>query len=157
MTLAARWMITPERAKKTVQLTMQRGVHTCLNPTLVRQFPTNDRMLCYKWLPRTTLGDTLFAGTPSHNGKKFAQAYSMSFRWARAHPMTRKGEAHETLSLLFHCDGVPPTMVFDSSKEQWKSNAKETLRENFVRLIATQDRLNPTPHSSRPLKVVSVN
>jgi hypothetical protein len=31
--------------------------------------------------------------------------------------MTRKGEAHETLSLLFHRDGVPPTMVLDGSKE----------------------------------------
>ncbi len=36
MTLAARWMIALERAKKTVQLTTQCGVRTCLNPTLVR-------------------------------------------------------------------------------------------------------------------------
>jgi hypothetical protein len=34
MTLTARWMIALERAKKTVQLTMQRGVYTCLNPML---------------------------------------------------------------------------------------------------------------------------
>jgi hypothetical protein len=111
MTLAARWMIASEQAKKTVQLTMQRGVHTCLNPTLAQQFPTNDRMLCYKWLPHTTFTDTLFAGTPSRSGNKCAQAYSTSFGWAKAHPMTRKGEARQTLSLLFHCDGVPPTMV----------------------------------------------
>ncbi len=58
--------------------------------------------------------------------------------------MTRKGEAHETLSLLFHCDGVPLTMVL-------------TLRGNFARLIAMQDRLNPTPCGNRPLRVVSVN
>jgi hypothetical protein len=32
--------------------------------------------------------------------------------------MTRKGEAHKTLSLLFNCDGVPPTMIFDGLKEQ---------------------------------------
>ncbi len=36
MTLAGRWMIVPDHAKKTVQLTMQRAVHTCLNPTLAR-------------------------------------------------------------------------------------------------------------------------
>ena len=30
-TLAARWMVSQERAKQTVQLTTQRGVHTCLN------------------------------------------------------------------------------------------------------------------------------
>jgi hypothetical protein len=35
-TLAARWMVSPDRAKWTVQLTMQRGVRTCLNPTLAR-------------------------------------------------------------------------------------------------------------------------
>ncbi len=34
MTLAAWWMIAPDRAKKSVPLTMQRDVHTCLNPML---------------------------------------------------------------------------------------------------------------------------
>jgi hypothetical protein len=36
MTLAAQWRIAPERAKKTVQLTMQCGIRTCLNPTLAQ-------------------------------------------------------------------------------------------------------------------------
>ncbi len=129
MTLAARWMIALERAKKTVQLTTQWGVCTCLNPTLTRQFQINDQMLCYKRLPHTTFTDTLFAGTPSCSGNKCAQAYSTSFGWARAHPMTRKGEAHETLSLLFHCDGVPPPMVFDGLKEQCQGDFKRKLRK----------------------------
>ncbi len=34
MTLAGQWMIAPDRAKKTVQRTTQRGVCTCLNPML---------------------------------------------------------------------------------------------------------------------------
>ncbi len=33
-TLAACWMISPECARQTVVMTMQRGVRTCLNPTL---------------------------------------------------------------------------------------------------------------------------
>ncbi len=33
-TLAARWMISPERAEQNVIMTMQRGVQTYLNPTL---------------------------------------------------------------------------------------------------------------------------
>ncbi len=53
----------------------------------------------------------------------------MSFGWARAHPMTRKGEAHEILSLLFHRDGVPPTMVLDGSKEQTKGDVMRKLHE----------------------------
>ena len=101
MTLAARWMIAMECAKKTVQLTMQHGVCTCLNPMLARQFRTNDRMLCYKRLPHTTFTDTLFDGTPSCSGNKCVQVFSTFFGWARAHPMTRKGESHETLSLLY--------------------------------------------------------
>jgi hypothetical protein len=32
-TLAARWMISPKRAKHTVIMAKQRGVQTCLNPT----------------------------------------------------------------------------------------------------------------------------
>ncbi len=43
--------------------------------------------------------------------------------------MTRKGEAHETLSLLFHRDSVPPTMVFDGLKEQCKVDFKRKLRK----------------------------
>jgi hypothetical protein len=110
-------------------------------------------MLCYKQLPHTTFTDMLIAGTPSRSGNKCAQAYSTSFGWARAHHMTSKGEAHETLSLLFHCDGVPLTMVFEGLKEQCKGD----FRGDFARQIATQDILNPTPHGSRLLRVVSVN
>ncbi len=68
MTLAGRWMIALDHSKKTVQQTTQRGVCTCLNPTLARQFPTNDRMLCYKRLPHTAFTDTMFAGTPFCSG-----------------------------------------------------------------------------------------
>ncbi len=102
MTLAGRWMITPDRAKKTVKQTMQWGVRTCLNPTLAQRFLTNDRIFCYKRLQHTTFTDTMFAGMPSRSGNKCAQVYTTSFGWARANPMTRKGAAHETLSLLFH-------------------------------------------------------
>ncbi len=131
MTLAAWWMMALEHAKKTVQLTTQQGARTCLNPMLAWQFltrfPTNDQMLCYKQLPHTTFTDRLFAGTPPCSGNKCAQAFSTSFGWARVHPMTRKGEAHETLSLLFHCDGVPQTMAFDGSKEQCQGDFKRKL------------------------------
>jgi hypothetical protein len=153
MTLAARWMIALESVKKTVQLTTQWGVHTCLNPMLAQRFPTNDRMLCYKWLPHRTFTDTLFASTPSRSGNKCAQAFSTSFGWARVHPMTRKGEAHEILSLLFHRDGVPPTMVFDGLKEQCQGDFKRKLCKADCHARQTE----PTPHGSWPLRVVSVN
>jgi hypothetical protein len=116
MTLTGQWMITLDRAKETVQRTRLRGIRTCLNPTLAQEFPTYDRMLRYTRLPHTPFTGTMFAGMPSRSGNKCAQVYAMSFGWARAHPMTRKGDAHETLSLLFHRDSVPPTMVLDGLK-----------------------------------------
>jgi len=66
----------------------------------------------------TLLKPTLYPGSNDLVRHKCAEVYSTSFGWAKAYPMTRKGEAHETLSLLFHRDGVPPTMVLDGSKEQ---------------------------------------
>jgi hypothetical protein len=128
-TLAACWMISPERAKQTVVMTMQRGVRTCLNPTLSRRFPTNDCMLRYKRVLHTMFSNTLFAGSVLRQGNKMAQVYARYFGWARAHPMKRKGDAHETLSLVFQRDGVPPTMVTDDSKEQTKGEFRQKLKE----------------------------
>jgi hypothetical protein len=109
--LASHWIISPEHAKRTVVMTTQRGVRTCLNPTLSPRFPTNDRMLWDIRVLHTMFSNTLFAGSVSQQGNKMAQAYATSFGCARAHPMKRKGDAHETLSLVFQRDGVPPTMV----------------------------------------------
>jgi hypothetical protein len=63
--LATQWMISLECAKQTIIMTMQRGMRTCLNPILSRQFPTNDQMLWYKPILHTMFSDTLFAGSVS--------------------------------------------------------------------------------------------
>ncbi len=73
--------------------------------------------------------DTFFAGSVSRQGNKMAQAYATSFGWARAHPMKRKRDAHETLSLVFQRDDVPPTMVTNDSKEQTKGEFRRKLKE----------------------------
>jgi hypothetical protein len=41
-TLAACWMISLECVKRTIVMTMQKGVRKCLNPTLSQRFLTND-------------------------------------------------------------------------------------------------------------------
>jgi hypothetical protein len=43
--------------------------------------------------------------------------------------MKRKGDAHETLSLVFQHDGVPPTMVTGNLKEQTKAEFQHKLKE----------------------------
>ncbi len=86
-------------------------------------------MLWCKRVLHTMFSDTLFAGSVSRQSNKMAQVYVTSFGWARAHPMKRKGDAHETLSLVFQCNGVPPTMVIDDSKEQTKGEFRQKLKE----------------------------
>ncbi len=99
-TLATHWMISPERVNHIVVMPKQRGVRTCLNPTLSQHSPTNDQTFWYKLVLYTMFRDTMFAGSMSRQGNKMAQAYATSFGWACAHPMKHKGEEHETLSLV---------------------------------------------------------
>jgi hypothetical protein len=73
--------------------------------------------------------NTLFAGSVSRQGNKMAQVYATSFGGALAHPMKCKGDAHETLPLVFQRDGVPPTMVTNDSKEQTKGEFCQKLKE----------------------------
>jgi hypothetical protein len=73
--------------------------------------------------------DMFFAGSISQQGNKKAQAYATSFGWTGAHPLKRKGDAHETLSLVFQRKGVPLTMVTDDSKEQTKGEFQQKLKE----------------------------
>ncbi len=147
-TVATHWTISPECAKLTVVMTMQRGVMTCLNPTLSWHFLTNDQMLWYKCVLHTMFSDTMFAGSMSQQINKMIQAYMTSFGWACAHPMKCKGEAHETLSLVFQCNGGPLTMVTNDSKER----LRESSDKNSRRLTATLEWPNPTLDGSKPLR-----
>ena len=127
--LSQRWLISPDRAKTTVRKTTQRGVRNIMNPSMSRRYPTNDRMLRYPRLNHPLFSDTLIAGTKSKRGNKNAQVYGSSFGWCRAFPMATKGDAHDTLPLLFKRDGVPPDMIMDNSKEQLSKAFRKKLRE----------------------------
>ncbi len=46
------------------------------------------------------------------------QVFASDFGWVGVYPMKTKGEAHKALSLMFQHEGLPPSMVMGSSKEQ---------------------------------------
>ncbi len=54
----------------------------------------------------------------SHENNKCAQVFALNFGWVHVYPMKTKGEAFKVLSLMFCCEGTPPSMVMDGSKEQ---------------------------------------
>ena len=51
------------------------------------------------------------------------------FGWSRAHPMKNKANVHETLSLIFRRDGVPPKMMIYGSKEQTLASFRNKYQE----------------------------
>ena len=52
--------------------------------------------------------------------------------------MKLKSEAHETLSLLFKRDGVPPKIVVDNSKEPTLGKFLKKCKEADSQLVTTE-------------------
>ena len=83
----------------------------------------------YKRLPQTVFAYTMEAGVVSNLQNNYAQAYCTQYGLSRVHPIRLKKYAHETLSLIFKWDGVPPNIFFGNSKEQTLGKfAKKMLR-----------------------------
>jgi hypothetical protein len=116
--LARRWGIGLNQAKQMILKMMQCGICSVLHPSLARHYLTNDRMFRYKRLPNELFSDTLLSKMKSRLGSKYAQVYGARNGWTRAFGMKAKSNAHETLLLLFQCEGVPPVMIVDGAKEQ---------------------------------------
>ena len=132
-----RWNIYQRKALNNVKQTTQRGVRTCLHPSLVRRFPTNDRMMIYKRLTHPVFADTMEAGVVSTCQNKYAQAYCTQYGWSCVHPMTLNKHAHETLSIIFKRYWVPPKIVVDNSKKKSLGKFANKFRETDCHLVTT--------------------
>ena len=102
--------------------------------------------------------DTMSSSVLSRNGNKYAQVFLTNFGWVKAFPMQRKSEAHEALSLLFSCHGVPHTMIMDGSKEQILGEFKKKLRQADCRLKQIEPRspwMNDAERAIKELKLGS--
>ena len=137
-TLARRWEIPSDKARATVKKTTQQGVRSTLHPTLSHRFPTNDRMLRYRHMLYPVFSDTLQSSCLYAAGMKYGQAYCTSFGWSRCHPMKKKSKYHKTLYLMFKCDGVPPRMIVDNSKEQSLGEFRRKCCEVDCHLVNTE-------------------
>ncbi|KAI2510101.1 Reverse transcriptase (RNA-dependent DNA polymerase) [Fragilaria crotonensis] len=136
--LSKNWGIDIHTARRTVQVTTQRGIRTLLNPTLSRRFRTNDRQLRYRRLPIDCFTDTLISNTVSARNNKYAQIFATPDGWCRAFPMRKKSDAHEGLSLLFQREGVPNTFIMDGAKEQLHGQFRKKCREAGARVKQTE-------------------
>ena len=83
--LATNWNIDLDTARRTVEVTTQRGVRTVSNPSLSRRYRTNDRQLRYRRIPFDMFSDAMIASVPSwHRRNQYAQVFGIPNGWARA-------------------------------------------------------------------------
>ena len=66
---------------------------------------------------------------------KFVQVYCTSFGLSRCHPIKKKSESQETLSLMFKCDGVPLRTIVENPKEQSLAEFEHNCREVDCHLV----------------------
>jgi len=115
--LADRWNIGLDKAKKTLDVTAQRGTRTVAFPSLEARFRTNDCQMRYCRLNTALYTDTMFPSITSQRGNTCTQIYVNNLEWCRAYPLRTKGDAHTSLDLLFPEEGVPNTMISDNTPE----------------------------------------
>ena len=117
-TLAARWRIGIETARRTLESTTQRGVRDFSEYKGTRRLKHSHYQLRYRLIRDTVYTDTMYAAVPAWRTKnKFAQVYSTSFGWVWASPIQSKGDAHHTLSQLHRRFGIPATITSDAANE----------------------------------------
>ena len=127
-TLASKWNIGLEAAKRTLKATTQRGIRSSANPSIARRFRTNDRQLRYNRLNTDLFTDTMFSTVKSSRGNTCGQVYSNDLEWTRFFPMTSKSMAHESLDLLFKRDGVPRALISDGAHELVQGQFRKKAR-----------------------------
>ena len=72
--------------------------------------------------------------TKSNRGNEYAEVFFTKFGWSLAFTMAKKGDAYESLSLLFQRDGVAPKMIVDGSKENTLGVFKSKVAEDGCHL-----------------------
>ena len=138
--LAKVFCIDEETAKRTIQVTTQR-VKRIQDPTLDRNFSTNDRMLRYKRLETHFFTDTFFA-TKQSKMKKSKKPQGLSTRgnlcmqlfvtdkgYVHVVPMKTESEVHKAYKHFFKAVGVPDAIVSDGAKAQVMGQTKTLCNE----------------------------
>jgi hypothetical protein len=126
--LARRWNIGLSAAKRTLLATTQRGVKDIASQTLTQRVKPTTSQLRYRHLRTSVYTDTMFSCVMSLSGNTCAQIYVNDLDWTRAYAMKSKGNAHETLDLLFHREGVPAEIISDGAKELVQGEFRRKVR-----------------------------
>ena len=120
------WKIDLDTAKRTLDVTSQRRKHDN-NPTLSRNYGTNDRMLRYCRINTHFFTDTFFVTkkATSSRGNSCMQLFVSDKGFVFVVPMESKKDFVSALKLFAKEIGVPEALIADPSGEQTSKKARQ--------------------------------
>ena len=146
--LAKVFSIDETTAKRTLNVTTQH-VRREAEPSLNRQYPTNDRALRYKHIRQHFFMDTFFATQkvgPTTRGNTCMQLFVTDCGYIFVVPMKKKSEVHLAMKAFFKRVGIPDAIICDGAREQTQGKVKEVV--NLVGTVIRQLERN-TPWANR--------
>ena len=146
--LAKIWRISHEDAQRTIDVTTQTSTRTD-DPTLSRNYSTNDRMLRYKRIKDYFFMDTFFAtkkGGQSSRGHTCCQLFVTDKGFIYVVPMKKKSEVLLAIKQFAKEIGAPDSFVADMSGEQMSSEVKKFCNDIGTTLKALEE---GTPWSNK--------
>ena len=142
------WRINIEDAKRTLDVTTQLLKHGD-DPTLSRNYSTNDRMLRYNRIHQYFFMDTFFATTKagkSSRGFTCMQLFVTDKGFVYVVPMKSKSEVPQALKQFAKEIGAPDAIICDAAREQTSKEVRQ-----FCHKIGTSLRVleEGTPWANR--------
>ena len=113
--LARKWNIGLETAKRTLQVTTQRGVRTAIHP-LHRRYRVDHLHLNRRRLNGDWFTDTLFSKVISIQGNLCAQVFTNG-NFTMVHPLSSKSRVGQALTEFTDDVGIPDTLMSDGAPE----------------------------------------
>jgi hypothetical protein len=150
--LARKWNIGLETAKKTLQVTTQRGICTALHP-LQRRYRVDHLHLHRNWLNGTWYTDTLLSKVKSINGNTCAQVYT-NRQYTSVHPMTARSQVGRSLTEFTDNIGIPDLLWSDGAPKMTGNNTEYVREANRLKIrqrITEQGQSNQNHASEREI------
>ena len=142
------WRISHDDAQRTIDVTTQTSTQTD-DPTLSRNYSTNDRMLRYNRIKEYFFMDTFFAtkkGGQSSQGHTCCQLFVTDKGFIYVVPMKKKSEVLLAIKQFAKEIGAPDSFVADMSGEQMSSEVKKFCNDIGTTLRALEE---GTPWSNK--------
>jgi hypothetical protein len=122
--VAKRWLVGIETAKKTLDVTPQRGVRSIPNPA------TQMAHLCYPRMGGIFYPDIMEPKVLSLESQRYANVIGNGRGFAKAYPMDRKNESIYALDDFIKKVGIPETLLCDNdtTMEGWRECKERILK-----------------------------